>query len=147
MSAMLQTLMWWRKKDAEPDEATLLKRRTIMLVDDDMPLRNCIGSLLEKEGYVVVTCGDGMDAGNTYTEQQDDIGIVVLDMKMPKMDGRVAFHELRKVNPTAKVILASGYSVDVMVKECLDAGAVAFLSKPFQTFTLLELIEEHIQDA
>jgi CheY-like chemotaxis protein len=139
--------MWWKKKKAKVDAAALQRRKTVMLVDDDLPLRQCIGTLLEREGYTVVTCVDGLDAVNKYREQHAGIGLVLLDMKMPNMDGRAAFHELRKIDSKARVILCSGFSVDVMVKECLDAGALEFLTKPFQTFMLLEVIAKHIADA
>ena len=134
----------WKGK---PDEATLLKRRTIMHVDDDMPLLRSTKSLLEKQGYVVITCANGLEAVETYKEKHEDVGLILLDVKMPKMSGCEAFNELLKINPDVRAIIVSGYARDILVRECLDAGALAFLGKPFMKAELYALVEKHIADA
>ncbi|MBN2302803.1 MAG: response regulator [Lentisphaerae bacterium] len=132
--------MFWRKKPVK-DEGS---KHMVMLVDDDMPIRKCIGKLLEREGLEVITCADGQEAVETYTARCREIGIIILDMLMPRMDGRTAFHELKKLDPNVKVILSSGYSVTTAVQECLDAGALIFFHKPFQIGELMETIRQHI---
>lgn len=95
---------------------------------------------LERAGYRVLTAGDGAEGLVVFREHAADIGVVVLDMAMPIMGGAECFRHLRAVDPAARVLLASGYALEEEARECLAAGALGFLEKPFTTARLLEAV-------
>lgn len=134
--------MWWGKKKGDQDDGKL---KAVLFVDDDMPVRQYVHRAMEKKGYVAILCADGTEAVEAYKERGAEIGLVILDMIMPKMDGKETFFELKKIDPDVKIVLASGYSVDASVQECVKAGALGFLNKPFQLHELLETVEYYIR--
>jgi two-component system, cell cycle sensor histidine kinase and response regulator CckA len=105
---------------------------TILLVDDEEILRDIGKDILEKFGYTVLLAADGESALELYRENPEDISLVILDIVMPGMGGKECLEEILKVNPQAKVVMASGYSINGRVKEVLDGGARAFIKKPYE---------------
>jgi len=129
------------------DEETPLPRSAdrparVLLVDDEKVVRRAVGMALRELGHTVTLCEDGAVAVDEYARCWRDIDVVVLDMVMPNLTGKQTFLELRRINPAAKVILASGYSIDQEAQESLDAGAVAFVEKPFKVAALSRRISE-----
>ncbi len=129
------------------DEETPLPRSAdrparVLLVDDEKVVRRAIGMALRELGHTVTVCEDGASAVDEYGRSWRDIDVVVLDMVMPNLTGKETFLKLRGINPEAKVILASGYSIDQEAQESLDAGAVTFVEKPFKVAALSRRISE-----
>jgi CheY-like chemotaxis protein len=110
---------------------------TILLVDDEEILRDIGKDILEKFGYTVLLAADGESALELYRENPEDISLVILDIVMPGMGGKECLEEILKVNPQAKVVMASGYSINGRVKEVLDGGARAFIKKPYELKRML----------
>jgi len=115
---------------------------TILLVDDEEPIRNLGTQILEEFGYTVLTAADGESALQLYSEQQERIGLVILDLIMPGMGGKLCLVELLKINLEAKVAIASGYSPDGPTKEILRNGAKGFISKPYDLRQMLKVVRE-----
>jgi CheY-like chemotaxis protein len=109
--------------------APVEQRQTILLVDDEPAIRTLGKRVLETQGYRVLLAEDGLDALETYSEMQREIGLVVLDLTMPRLSGRDTLKRLREIDPTVRVLLSSGYSVD-QVQD--TAWAVGFVSKPYR---------------
>ena len=103
----------------------------ILLVDDDEEIRNLGRAILKPLGYSILTASNGQEALKIYKKQADRISMVVLDLLMPEMDGTKCLDEILALNPQAKVIIASGFSVDTKVKDTLQHKARAFVEKPF----------------
>lgn len=137
-------MSFWKRK---PDEETLLKRRTVLLIDDDLPIRRSTKRLLERQDYVVTTCASGMEGVETYREKHEGIGLILLDVKMPKMNGHETLLELFKINPEVRIVIISGYAREMLVHQCMDDGGLAFLAKPFMKSDLYATIEKYIADA
>ena len=112
-------------------------RETILLVDDEEILRDIGKDILVKFGYTVLLAADGESALELYRENPEDISLVILDIVMPGMGGKKCLEEILKVNPQAKVVMASGYSINGRVKEVLDGGARAFIKKPYELKQML----------
>ncbi len=115
---------------------------TVLLVDDEEVVREVGKELLEAMGYQVVAAKDGREAVELYANNKDDIDIILLDMIMPKMGGGEAFDRIREMNPRAKVLLSSGYSVDGQADEILKRGCDGFIQKPFSIKELSVKIRE-----
>lgn len=119
------------EEQTAPAEELLRGSETILVVDDQEEVAAVAREMLEALGYAVVIAKNGEDAISTYTREKDAIDLVMVDMIMPEMSGRQAYGELKKIDPTVKVILASGYSLEGQAAEILDEGCAGFIQKPF----------------
>jgi two-component system cell cycle sensor histidine kinase/response regulator CckA len=102
------------------------------VVDDEAEILLVNRRILEAGGYRVLTARDGADALRVASGFSGDIHLVVLDMAMPVMDGVEAFTRIKQLRPESKIIISSGYDLDDTARSLLDAGADAFLQKPFR---------------
>ena len=119
----------------------------ILVVDDEPAVRAGTTRYLERAGYQVVTAGNGREAVEVYERMPGKIAAVVLDMSMPVMGGAACFAELRRLDPDARVVVASGYAPEQEVQTCLEHGATAFLEKPFSRAQLLDALAPALQGA
>jgi len=115
---------------------------TILLVDDEEPIRSLGTQILEEFGYTVLTAADGESALQLYSEEQKKIDLVILDLIMPGMGGKLCLLELLKINLEAKVTIASGYSPDGPTREILKNEAKGFISKPYDLRQMLKVVRE-----
>lgn len=115
---------------------------TILLVDDEEPIRGLGTQILEEFGYTVLTAADGESALQLYSKKKKKIDLVILDLIMPGMGGKLCLLELLKINLEAKVAIASGYSPDGPTREILKNGAKGFISKPYDLRQMLKVIRE-----
>ncbi|MCP4726156.1 MAG: PAS domain S-box protein [bacterium] len=115
---------------------------TILVVDDEIGVRNLIKIMLEFLGYTVLMAEDGQKAIEIYKEKYNDVDLVILDMIMPNLAGKETFYKLKKINNDIKVILLSGFSQEGKASELLNNGALSFISKPFKMQQLSEVINK-----
>ena len=115
---------------------------TILLVDDEEPIRKPGEELLARFGYTLLTAADGKSALRLYRQEKDRIDLVILDLIMPGVSGRRCLEKLLEINPAAKIIIASGYSSDGSTEETLKAGASSFIRKPYKMRQILEKVRE-----
>jgi len=113
---------------------------TVLVVDDEVPILKVTRMLLQAKGYRVLTAANGAEALAAYTEHQDEIAVVLIDMNMPVMDGPTAIRELLRINPAVQIIAVSGLGAKESVTEVSEAGVKHFLTKPYTTGTLLKAI-------
>jgi DNA-binding NtrC family response regulator len=108
----------------------------VLVVDDEPFIRKLAKTILKKAGFEVITAKDGKEGLEVYTEQKDEIDIVVSDIRMPKMTGLEMYKEILKVNDKVRLVLCSGYPEDVpMVKDNF------FIQKPFSIDTYLNSVK------
>ena len=113
----------------------------ILIVDDAAFMRMMIRDILTKNGYEV--CGeanDGAQAIEKFKEVKPDL--VTMDITMPEMDGIAALKEIKKIDPTAKVVMCSAMGQQAMVIDAIQAGAKDFIVKPFQPDRVIEAIKK-----
>lgn len=115
---------------------------TVLLVDDEEMILDIGTEFLEIMGYHVLTAENGTQAVQLYEEKRGEIALVILDMVMPDMTGGDCFDKLRELNPTVKVLLSSGYSIDGQASKILDRGCNGFIQKPFK----IEQVSKKIRD-
>ncbi|MBW2570740.1 MAG: response regulator [Deltaproteobacteria bacterium] len=111
-------------------------------MDDEEVILEVNRELLEGMGYQIFTAINGIQAIKFYKDNQDEIDIILLDMVMPDMDGGVVYDRVKEINPNAKVLLSSGYSIDGQAAEILKRGCDGFIQKPFKTKMLSGKIRE-----
>ena len=114
----------------------------ILVVDDELAIREITKGTLEAFGYRALVAADGTEAIALYAQHKDEIKVVLTDMMMPYMDGRATIRALQKLNPQVKIIASSGLADNAKVTES-DGGSVKrFLPKPYTAETLLNTIAD-----
>jgi len=119
---------------------------SVLIVDDELFIVELYRDILQLRGYKVIgTAFDGEEALKKYGSILEKPDIIIMDHRMPIMNGVDATKEIMKINPRQKVIFVSA---DVLVeKEARDAGAIEFLPKPFRMDDLIEKMERTSKSA
>ena len=116
------------------------KEKEAFLFRHHIAVWDVISSMLIELGYTVILAENGRDAVEIYENNPHAIDLVLMDMIMPEMNAREAFHLLKKIDPNVKVLLSSGYVSEEDAKDVLDAGALGFLRKPYRMSDLAKAI-------
>ncbi|MBF0552414.1 MAG: response regulator, partial [Deltaproteobacteria bacterium] len=119
---------------------------TILLVDDEEFIRELGYVLLTKAGYQVIKASNGKEALDVYQARGGEIALVILDLIMPEMGGKQCLEGLLGLDPSIKVLIASGYSADGPGKEALEAGAKGFVNKPYNNRQMLEVVRSILDE-
>lgn len=114
----------------------------ILVVDDEVAIREITRSTLETFGYRVLMAADGAEAVALFAQRRGEIGLVLTDSMMPYMDGPATIQVIRKLSPDIKVILCSGLKSEQKKEDAERVGAQTFLAKPYTAETLLKTIAE-----
>ncbi len=114
-------------------------KNKILVVDDEEALRTVLSSELEGEGYQVSTAGDGEEAIKILGSQQ--FHLILLDIKMPNVDGFEVLKFIKQKQPTTKVIMLTGFADLKNAIESKKLGAEDFVSKPYDLVDLLTTVE------
>jgi len=134
-----------RRHEAAPDGKEKKSRGTILLVDDDSCIRESLSAFLRGDDYSVLTAVDGLDAVEKYGKTGGDrIDLVILDMVMPRMDGKEAFVKMKEINPSVKAIGITGYT-NYTQEEMAALGMKRMLHKPFAFEELSRAVAEYVQ--
>ena len=129
-------------KETVPPRGLLEGSETILFVDDEDVIIDVNREILESLGYKVVAAKSGQEAIEIYRKLRGKIGLIILDMIMPGMDGEATYDSLRKINDDVRVILSSGYSKNEQAKAILEKGCQAFIQKPFSISDLSMTIRQ-----
>jgi signal transduction histidine kinase/CheY-like chemotaxis protein len=117
-------------------------RETILVAEDSAEVRKLTTTILTDFGYKVIEAVDGEEAVRKFKENRDAVNLLLLDVIMPRKNGKDACDEIRAMRPDLKVIFTSGYTADIIRdRGFLDKGLV-LLTKPLTPRTLLEKIRE-----
>jgi hypothetical protein len=112
----------------------------ILVVDDEVAIREITKTSLETYGYKVLVANDGIEAIAMYAQHKDEISVVLMDMMMPSMDGLKTIPILKRINPLVKIIAVSGVTSSDQVSIATSTGIEAFLSKPYTAQQLLKTL-------
>ncbi len=128
---------------AETDSAS--DKRTILVIDDEERVLGTIQSLIEKLGHNVIGANTAKEAIELTKSYDKTIDLALLDIKLPDMEGGDLYPIIKQARPQMKVIICSGYSLDLGVKEILKAGAQGFLQKPFSFKAITAKLKEVLE--
>lgn len=115
----------------------------ILIVDDELALREAVRFVL-KDQYTVATAAGAKEALKYMTDNH--IKLVLLDIKMPKIDGLTAFKEIKKRHPDIQVIFITAHATPEMVQDALAHGAYGFIMKPFDKDKLVNTVKEALKN-
>jgi PAS domain S-box-containing protein len=113
---------------------------TVLLVDDEDYLLELGNHLLTRFGYNVLTAPDGETAIQIYREHKQQIDLIILDLIMPGIGGKNCLDQILAMDPSARVIIASGYSVDDATRVELERKAKGYIKKPFEYTEILNMV-------
>lgn len=113
----------------------------ILVVDDEPLIRQAVKAVLEVNGYRVLTAPNGVEAIAAYTQYQEDVRLVLMDIMMPVMDGTIAIRTLQAINPNLKIVAASGLANSNTLNE-MGIQVSYFLPKPYDAQDLLVLLRQ-----
>lgn len=119
------------------------KQATILVVDDEVPFLQVVQSLLEDEGYAVETTTDGVGAINIL--QQKSFDVVLLDIKLPRVDGIEVLRFVHEHYFSTQVIMLTGVHDIKTAVECMNLGAFNYVTKPYSADELLRTIERALE--
>jgi len=114
---------------------------TILLAEDEEFVQLFLKAILARAGYRLIVAKDGEEALRKFKKHQDKISLVISDIVMPKMNGRVLYEEICKIKPRIKIIFISGYLPDTINFNGMPMDQVRFLTKPFSKKALFEEIK------
>jgi two-component system, cell cycle sensor histidine kinase and response regulator CckA len=119
---------------------TRLSKATILVVDDDVPLREVLVRQLRDEGYSVLEAGYGMEALYVARNSEEQIQLVLSDIRMPGILGTELARRLMAQNPEVRIVLMSAHPVDELTTFGDRRGIITVLPKPFERHTMLALV-------
>ena len=129
---------------ARKPAADMTGQGTILLVEDEDPVRAVNARALSARGYTVLEAASGVEALEIIQERGAPVDLVVSDVVMPEMDGPTLLGELRKLYPDLKVIFVSGYAEEAFRKNLPEGEEFNFLPKPFSLRQLVETVKQVI---
>jgi PAS domain S-box-containing protein len=115
---------------------------TILICEDNRELRKFMKEILERYGYTVIESGDGEEAIGCFMEMKDRIDLLILDVVMPKKNGKEAYDAVINMRPDIKVIFTSGYTSDIVLDKGIHESEFNFISKPMSPDILLQKVRE-----
>jgi CheY-like chemotaxis protein len=119
----------------------------VLVADDEELVARLMVKALKQAGYLVDACSDGAAAVELYSEDPARYDVVVLDVMMPKLDGRQAFDSMRRLTPGLRCVFVSGYSDQARIGGLLAEGRCGFVQKPFALERLLEAVRVEVDGA
>ncbi|TAN42655.1 MAG: PAS domain S-box protein [Nitrospirae bacterium] len=115
---------------------------TILLIEDDTPVRNVTKAMLEHFGHTVIEACDGEKAVELFLKNRDIVQLVVSDIIMPGRNGKDVYNELKRIKPGLKALFISGYTADILAQKDIIDEEVNFISKPLKPDLFSKKIRE-----
>ena len=115
----------------------------ILIVDDQFGIRILLNEVLQKEGYDTFQAANGLQALEVLNDHVPDL--VLLDMKIPGMDGIEILKRMKVLQPDIKVIIMTAYGELDMIQEAMDLGALTHFAKPFDIDDIRKAVEKYLK--
>jgi DNA-binding response OmpR family regulator len=129
------------EESIEPADAPVPRgSETILLVEDDVDVRTPVRLYLENYGYRVVEAVDGEDGVNKFLANEEEIDLALIDVIMPRLNGREVYRRIRERKPGVKVVFMSGYTADILQQEEMLGEELTILMKPAVNRELLKTV-------
>ncbi|MGB7567064.1 MAG: response regulator, partial [Chitinivibrionales bacterium] len=117
---------------------------TILVIDDEESILECLSELLSQQGYAVLAAESGEKAVTLFREHKNDIALVLSDKDMPRMDGEKVFQAMREIEPAVKFVLLTGLIEQADNLKFIKNGMSEILLKPIEPDDLFKVIKKTI---
>ncbi len=118
------------------------KRPVVLVIDDQPGIRRLLMEVLQEDGYAVLEASNGYDGLQKARDNRP--ALILMDMKMPGMDGIETLRELRRLGIGERVIMMTAYGELDLVTEAKEIGAADYITKPFDIMALCEMINRNL---
>ncbi|WP_129127631.1 PocR ligand-binding domain-containing protein [Geomonas oryzae] len=115
---------------------------TILLAEDDAEVRSLVVSILSQFGYDVIQAVDGQDVVEQFAANRERVAMILMDMIMPKKNGKEAYEEISLLQPGVKVLYSSGYTADFIQNRGVSEEGIELIMKPVRPMELLRKVRE-----
>jgi DNA-binding NtrC family response regulator len=119
----------------------MIKKKFVLVVDDDPGIQDLTRDILELYGYSVMTAGSKEDALDLCERRGKDFSVVILDVVESETAAFSVFQRIRGINPATRVIITSTYDQDGDSRGMFGQGSAGFLKKPYRMTELLRMVE------
>jgi two-component system cell cycle sensor histidine kinase/response regulator CckA len=130
----------------DEDQGPVLGSEAVFLVEDDEMVRKMVEVSLRKLGYTVLSAAGPEEALAIFPKEKNTVDLLITDVVMPKMNGKVLYKRLKSVRPDLKVLYMSGYTANVIVDHGVLKKGVQFISKPFSIIELSNKVRNALGD-
>ncbi len=141
------TLLFPISKEPEPESAPQLnsaveiyRAGTVLVIDDEEPVREAVCDILEIEAIEVLTAANGLEGIRSFEKNHDQIDLVLLDLSMPGIGGVETFHRLKAIDSSIPVLMSSGYNQSEVDVQFSGEQPTGFLQKPYSADVLVEVV-------
>lgn len=114
----------------------------VLVIDDQPGIRRLLVEVLAEEGYTVLTAANGYEGVQQVKDTNPDL--VLMDMKMPGMDGIETLRELKRIGKADRVIMMTAYGELELVNQAQQLGAYTYITKPFDIINLCQMVSQQI---
>jgi two-component system, response regulator, stage 0 sporulation protein F len=114
----------------------------LLIVDDQYGIRILLNEIFQKEGYNTFQAANGVQALSIVAKEEPDL--MILDMKIPGMDGLEILRRVKKTNPEINVIIMTAYGELDMIHEAMELGAITHFAKPFDIDEIREVVRKEL---
>lgn len=118
----------------------MAEKTKVLIVDDDVNFCNTLSKVLAKKGYEITCSNSG--AGAMEIVKNNPVDMVLMDIKMPVMNGVETYKKIKKIKPGIKAILMTAFTVEDLIKDAMKEGVYAVVHKPFDIGTIVNMIEK-----
>jgi CheY-like chemotaxis protein len=125
-----------------PDTTPEIRPLGVLVADDEEALLILLNSVLRQHGFAVWVASDGRQALDQYDAHRGEIDLVLLDVRMPGLDGPATLKELRQRNPAVRCCFMSGHLGEHREHDLIDLGAWRVIPKPFRLVDVVELLRQ-----
>lgn len=117
-----------------------MRKIRILIVDDEPEILSLTSEVLMLRGYEIITAKDGKSAFDIFSKDRDKIDLIITDIIMPNMDGKMLMESIHKIKPEMKFLFVSGYSENILGKKGISVNDDIFIQKPWTIDKLLKKI-------
>ena len=117
----------------------MTNKAKVLIVDDEVNIRLTLSKILTKKGYTVSTAENGLSAFESV--KKEDFDVILMDVKMPIMNGLEALIHIRQIRPAANIIFMSAFSIEDIIKDILKGHSYTMIKKPLNVDEVINVIE------
>jgi DNA-binding NtrC family response regulator len=138
---------WASKEKTAPVEEIVPEKtnqKSILIVEDEVGIKDLVSEILTNQGYTTFVATNGEEGLNTFNQNKDKIGLLITDIRMPRLTGIELYREIMKIAPKLPVICLTGYDIDREAERLHEEGKIQLLTKPFALKELVGLVKKEM---
>ncbi len=126
-------------------DMTIKSDFTILVAEDEDSVRAMCVKLLKRNGYKVLIATNGEEAIEIFNQHKEEVSMLLFDVMMPKLNGKEAYEEIKKIKPEIPILFCTGYSDRIISPELLESKNVELLTKPYKTGEMISLLDSMLK--